>query len=129
MNFDQLVNSLNAEQKLALLNALQSNEGKASSKTQERKLNVSENFIVNRELQDRRGRNPVRANKNVWEDEGEKRDPNFNPEIYEKMGRTARNRKKPKKVEVECSVCGRNVMIDEQYVYGEYHRCNRCVGR
>lgn len=91
--------------------------------------NVSENFIVNRELKERNGRNPVRARKNLWQDSGENRDLDFDPERYEKMGKAARNRKKPQKVEVECSVCGRAFMVDEQHVFGEYHRCNRCVRR
>lgn len=130
MNFEELVNSLNNEQKQALMSALSGAEQKTIQQQKKTNVtNISENFIVNRELRERNGRSPVRAKKNLWQDNGENRDIDFDPERYEKMGKTARNRKKPQKVEVECSVCGRAFMIDEQHVFGEYHRCNRCVRR
>ena len=42
---------------------------------------------------------------------------------------TERRRKPPKKVTVACSVCGAKVSVDPRYVSGEYHRCEKCVGR
>lgn len=42
---------------------------------------------------------------------------------------TERRRKPPKKVTVACSVCGNKFSVDPRYVSGEYHRCEKCVGR
>jgi hypothetical protein len=91
---------------------------------------VNEDFTVtisNNELD--RGRVPVRAKKNQWVDEGENRDPDFNAEKFERMGKAARNRSKVKKRSIECHVCGRSFDVNPNLVYGEYIRCNRCTGR
>lgn len=71
----------------------------------------------------------VRAKQNKWRDNGEARDPNFNPEDFERIGRTPRTRQAPKKMELECHVCGKTFSVDKNLVYGEYVRCNRCTGR
>lgn len=91
--------------------------------------NITEDFRVvqNSELEKRKS--PVRARKNEWVDTGEDRDPDFNPEKYERMGKTARNRGKVKKRTIECHVCGRSFSINPALVHGEYIRCNRCTGR
>jgi hypothetical protein len=91
---------------------------------------VNEDFTVtisSNELD--RGRVPVRAKKNQWVDEGENRDPDFNAEKFERMGKAARNRSKVKKRSIECHVCGRSFDVNPNLVYGEYIRCNRCTGR
>jgi hypothetical protein len=76
------------------------------------------------ESSNNRRREPVKAKKNQWVDEGEFKD--FDTKYGE---RTPRNRPAPKKVDVDCSVCGRSFKVDPRYVYGEYHRCSRCAGK
>lgn len=91
---------------------------------------VNEDFTVaisTNELD--RGRVPVRAKKNQWVDEGENRDPDFDAEKFERMGKAARNRSKIKKKTIECHVCGRSFDVNPSLIYGEYVRCNRCTGR
>ena len=81
---------------------------------------VSDDFRVVRDTNQKR-KEPVRANKNRWEDTGEDRHietPDFEP--------TPRNRKVPEKVEVDCHVCGKSFKVDPRFIYGEYYRCNRC---
>ena len=148
-----LLNTMTAEQKSELLNKLmdsltpsnedqptkrsdlptkksrledQEQEETVSSKPQS---NVTEDFrVVQNEQLDKR-KTPVRARKNEWVDTGEDRDPDFNPEKYERMGKTARNRGKVKKRTIECHVCGRSFQVNPSLVHGEYVRCNRCTGR
>ena len=148
-----LLNTMTAEQKSELLNKLmdsltppsqeqtiqrsdlptkksrledQEQEETVSSKPQS---NVTEDFrVVQNEQLDKR-KTPVRARKNEWVDTGEDRDPDFNPEKYERMGKTARNRGKVKKRTIECHVCGRTFQVNPSLVHGEYVRCNRCTGR
>ena len=43
--------------------------------------------------------------------------------------RTPRARKAHKMETVECHVCGKEFKVDPKYVYGSFHRCNRCGGR
>ena len=63
---------------------------------------------------------------NQFVDSGEcKSDESATPEFTP----TERRRKPPKKVTVACSVCGAKVSVDPRYVSGEYHRCEKCVGR
>jgi len=89
---------------------------------------VSEDFKVKPKENSTR-KVPVRAKGNKWKDTGEKRDPDFDPAVYEAMGKSERDRPKAKKVELECHVCGRTFMESPKLVYGDYHRCNRCGGR
>ena len=90
--------------------------------------NVNEDFrVTNSKLE--RGRTPVRARKNQWVDEGEDRDPDFDPAKFERMGKAARNRSKARKKTIECHICGRSFAVNPAYVYGENVRCNRCTGR
>lgn len=136
-DFNDFIASLTDEQKAKFMEALmQKNETKESIPTpppkpkqvpsRQSSVTVSDNFVVTKtdETSNSRRREPVRARKNEWTDEGEFRD------IETKYGeRTPRNRKPQKKVDVECSVCGRSFKTDPRYVYGEYHRCSRCVGK
>lgn len=140
MSMNDFINMLSKEQKLALLNALQENSPSVSSVSDDTKKetikhindtasteknNVSDDFRVSSiKNNNNKRREPVRARKNEWVDDGEDR------HIETKYGsRTPRSREPHKKVDVECSVCGRSFKTDPKYVYGEYHRCNKCIGR
>ena len=128
-----LLKNLNTEQKQALLEQLMSalSEANVQEKPKEIKQvvpanNVDEDFRVTKtESQIERGKIPVRAKKNSWKDYG-----SFKLEDEDEWSssrkRTDRSRAKAKKVEIECSVCGKTYMENPNLIYGEYHRCNRC---
>jgi hypothetical protein len=126
---NDFINTLSKEQRMALLQALQEDSPAISGVPEETKQesiqHINNNFIVDpTKSSNNRRKEPVKARKNEWVDTGEFRD------IETKYGeRTPRNRKPSKKMEVECSVCGRSFQTDPKYVYGEYHRCSRCTGR
>lgn len=131
-----LLESLTDEQKAQLVQGLlKSNENeevpvlKEEAVSSTPRSNITEDFKVvsNDKLEKRK--TPVKARKNQWVDEGEDRDPNFDPQKFERMGKAARNRGKTKKKNVECHVCGRSFSVNPAYVYGENFRCNRCTGR
>lgn len=134
-----LLNTMTDEQKAELLNSLAGSLKKDESAEPEPKQeetvsstprsNVTEDFRVINNNQLEKGKSPVRARKNQWVDEGEDRDPDFDPAKFERMGKTARNRGKAKKRTIECHVCGRSFSVNPAYVYGENIRCNRCTGR
>ena len=46
-----------------------------------------------------------------------------------RIERMQRQRDKAKKVEVECHMCGRTFSVNPKFVFGDYHRCNRCTRR
>lgn len=134
MSMNDFINMLNKEQKLALLKALQDDSPTISSVPEEVKkesiehinqtTNNSEDFRISYIKKDNRRKEPVKARKNEWVDTGEFKD------IETPYGeRTPRNRKPSKKIDVECSVCGRSFKTDPKYIYGEYHRCSKCTGR
>jgi hypothetical protein len=125
------IDTLNDSQKKALLEALMQN-GETTLKDipeevkQETKNQITEDFRVSsiKGNKNNKRREPVKARKNEWVDEGEDR------HIETKYGaRAPRSREPNKKMDVECSVCGRSFKTDPKYVYGEYHRCSRCIGR
>lgn len=121
-DLNKFLSSLSDEQKDALLKALSS---KPKDNKEDQEPRTKHDFTVdNKKQPNSRRKEPVKARKNEWVDTGEFRD------IETEYGeRTPRNRKPHKKVDVECSVCGRSFKTDPKYVYGEYHRCNRCVKR
>tara|TARA_B100002019_G_scaffold81648_1_gene70502 strand:+ start:185 stop:619 length:435 start_codon:yes stop_codon:yes gene_type:complete len=136
-----LLESLTDEQKAQLVQGLlKSNESDevlwvnpelkeetVSSKPRSR--NVTEDFrMVNDNTLEKR-KTPVRARKNQWVDEGEDRDPDFDPAKFERMGKATRNRGKVRKETVECHVCGKTFSINPSLIYGTNIRCNRCTGR
>lgn len=141
-----LLNTMTAEQKSELLNKLMDSLAPPSQDQQiepiqqtepiqeeavssQPQSNVTEDFrVVQNEQLDKR-KTPVRAKKNQWVDSGEDRDPDFDPQKYERMGKTTRNRGKVKKRTIECHVCGRSFQVNPALVHGEYVRCNRCTGR
>lgn len=130
-----LLKNLSDEQKQALLEQLMSSLSESSAKTEEvteeqeaPANNVNEDFrVTNSKLE--RGRTPVRARKNGWQDTGEWQLPEGEEEWGGTRKRATRNRSKAKKVKLECSVCGKTYTENPNLVYGEYHRCNRCGGR
>lgn len=130
-----LLKNLSDEQKQALLEQLMSSLSESSAKTEEvteeqeaPANNVNEDFrVTNSKLE--RGRTPVRARKNGWQDTGEWQLPEGEEEWGGTRKRATRNRSKAKKIKLECSVCGKTYMENPNLVYGEYHRCNRCGGR
>lgn len=141
-----LLNTMTAEQKSELLNKLMDSLAPPSQDQQiepiqqtepiqeeavssQPQSNVTEDFrVVQNEQLDKR-KTPVRAKKNQWVDSGEDRDPDFDPQKYERMGKATRNRGKVKKRTIECHVCGRSFQVNPALVHGEYVRCNRCTGR
>ena len=131
-DFNDFIASLTDEQRHKFMAVLSQNTKKPDTteplkKTQslQNSVTVSDNFIVTKtdESNNSRRREPVRARKNEWKDEGEFRD------IETNYGEKTPRRQPQKKVDVECSVCGRSFKIDPRYIYGEYHRCSRCVGK
>jgi formylmethanofuran dehydrogenase subunit E len=125
MSMKDFINTLSKEQRLALLAALKDENEVSTPNNQEEVKQENNSFIVDpKKNSNNRRREQVRARKNEWVDEGEFRD------METKYGeRSPRNRKPSKKIDVECSVCGRSFKTDPKYVYGEYHRCSRCVGK
>lgn len=132
MSMKDFVKTLSEEQKKALMEALSDKDNLILShlpdESKEQTIQAikdSNNFIVDpNKTSNNRRKEPVKARKNEWVDTGEFRD------IETPYGeRTPRNRKPSKKMDVECSVCGRSFKTDPKYVYGEYHRCSRCTGR
>ena len=139
-----LLESLTDEQKAQLVQGLVSNMNQTVSRPPSRETpieqeetvsstprsrNVTEDFrMVNDNTLEKR-KTPVRARKNQWVDEGEDRDPDFDPAKFERMGKTTRSRGKVKKETVECHVCGKTFSINPSLIYGTNIRCNRCTGR
>jgi hypothetical protein len=143
MDLNNFLNSLSDEQKKQLAGALLSSvesENPPVKKEKKPKIKqtkpkeppsiiVDDNFTVTRaeskDSQNRR-KEPVRARKNEWKDTGEFRD--VNSSDYD-LAPSPRKREAPKKIDVDCHVCGRSFKADQRFVFGEYHRCNRCVGK
>lgn len=131
-----LLESLTDEQKAQLVQGLlKSNESeevpvlKEETVSSQLRSNVTDDFRVVQNDKLEKRKTPVRARKNQWIDEGEDRDPEFDPDKFERMGKAARNRSKVRKKTIECHVCGRSFDVNPAYVYGENIRCNRCTGR
>lgn len=122
MSMKDFVDTLNDEQKKALLEALSGNDKVVQQKKAKE---VNSDFIVqtrtNSDTLNNKRREPVRGRENRWEDTGEFRDIET-PEVE----RTPRRRSPPRKIDVECASCGKSFKVDSRFVYGEYYRCNRC---
>ena len=84
---------------------------------------VSEDFVVSRDPA-KKSRSPVQARENTWSDTGETQE--IETPEFEK---TPRNRPKPKLKTINCHVCGKSVEISPTLVYGEFYRCDSCIGR
>ncbi len=127
-----LLDSLTPEQKSQLIEGLLNTNVKSDDKRVEAEpthtSKVKEDFTVSRNEELDQRKKVVKARKNSWSDVGEFRDEDVDYEKFEKT-RTPRRRGKPKKREVECHVCGKMFSVNENMVFGEYMRCNRCTGR
>lgn len=129
MNIEDFLNTLSEEQKQALAKALQPSE-KSEPKIEPKevpttKVEVGEDFKVSRVNNTVKGaRTPVKARKNQWEDEGE-----FKDIETPRVKKAPRNRERTKMIEVECHICGKTFSMNPNYVYGEFQRCSRCVGK
>ena len=123
MNTNNFLGMLNEEQKKALLEALLNNAPADIPKPSTSSARVDENFRVNRQDNNVRRREPVRARNNEWTDNGEDR--HIETPKFEKV---PRKRNPYTKVEVECHVCGKKFKEDPSTIYGEYYRCSRCIG-
>src|SRR6056300_1091964 len=134
-----LLNTMTDEQKAELLNSLAGSlkedvPSEPAPKQEETvsstpRSNVTEDFRVVQSDKLEKRKTPVRARKNQWVDNGEDRDPEFDPAKFERLGKAARDRSKARKKTIECHVCGKNFTLNPAYVYGENVRCNRCTGR
>jgi DNA-directed RNA polymerase subunit RPC12/RpoP len=122
-DMNEFLNSLSEDQKKKLLEALLPKQDESNPN----KSVIGEDFRVfktDNKLSNQRRKEPVRGKENKWRDTGEFRD------VETEYGeRTPRNREAPKKVEVDCHVCGRPFKMDKRFAFGEYHRCNRCGGK
>ena len=123
-HFDDYIGSLSQKELEELTEALKANQETPKKKQKTSNSTVKEDFTVNRKDGARKGRNPVKAKKNQWEDTGELSDVET-PEF----SRTPRNRQKPNKVAVECHVCGKSFKMSKSLIYGEFVRCNRGTGK
>tara|TARA_Y100000992_G_scaffold302684_1_gene278360 strand:+ start:7026 stop:7433 length:408 start_codon:yes stop_codon:yes gene_type:complete len=127
-----LLDSLTPEQKSQLIEGLLNTNVKSDDKRVKAEpthtSKVKEDFTVSRNEELDQRKKVVKARKNSWSDVGEFRDEDVDYEKFEKT-RTPRRRGKPKKREVECHVCGKMFSVNENMVFGEYMRCNRCTGR
>lgn len=121
MSMEDFVNTLNDEQKAALLAALSKEE---TVKTNSEKVEVDrEDFTVIKNTSAKNKREKVKAKQNTWVDTGEDRHI-----VTPEKPLTPRTRKPPAKKNVQCSVCGKKYSINASLVYGEYYRCDNCIG-
>ena len=136
---DEFIKTLTEEQRRALLKALSG--GSFEPETPDEPLNTHPPFIdgtrwqheepiskaVDGDFSMKKGTRPrrssVQAGENTWVDEGEDRHIKT-PEV----NKTPRNRPAPRKKEVKCSACGKVSTINASLVFGEYYRCDRCIG-
>lgn len=137
MNLKAFVETLSVEERGELLSILTSHldtvepptptqKEAVSEKSQPAKSNINEDFTMNtgNSIKSTNKRTPVQARKNTWSDTGEDRHIET-PSVT----RTPRNRKPPAKKDVVCSACGKKDKVNSSLVYGEYYRCERCVGK
>lgn len=131
MSMKDFVNTLNDEQKQALLKALKDEDNVAlahiPTETKEQtKAIINENFTMTKPVSGgyKKRKEPVKAQTNTWTDTGESKEiltPKINP--------TPRTRKPPVKVKLRCHVCNKDFDIDKRFVFGEYNRCDRCASK
>tara|TARA_B100001094_G_C18078591_1_gene743954 strand:- start:639 stop:1037 length:399 start_codon:yes stop_codon:yes gene_type:complete len=132
MSMDDFIKTLTEEQKQALLKALSGGEVSEKPFTDTSKavdgsvedVEVEENFKVVREpTKFSKSKEPVRARENTWADTGEDRHIET-----PKSHITPRTRKAPAKKTVKCHACGKTEKVNAGLVFGEYYRCDRCIG-
>tara|TARA_R110002051_G_scaffold304737_1_gene374276 strand:+ start:246 stop:686 length:441 start_codon:yes stop_codon:yes gene_type:complete len=146
MSMENFIDSLSDEQKSDLKKLLKASEDEANAIPAEhqealneldevyhdsylqthdiKKVKVNEDFTVTRSDNHEARKTPVKFKKNKWIDTGEMKDvdtPNFE--------KTPRRNAAPPKKEIECHVCGKKFKADTRYISGEFHRCNKCIGK
>jgi hypothetical protein len=130
MSMKDFINTLNEEQKKALLEALNSDSPTLAhvptSTKSETKSIINEDFTMNPPTSSayKKRKEAVKAKMNTWVDTGESKDvttPDVKP--------TPRKRQPPLKVKLQCHVCGKDFEADKRFVFGEYNRCDRCASK
>ena len=87
------------------------------------KANVRNDFTVSKDSSvGGKSKRTVVAGENTWSDTGEHKDVTT-PDVE----RGERKRRSPKKVELNCHVCGKKFEILSSLVSGKYVRCDSCV--
>ena len=135
MNLRSFVDGLTVEEREELLDILVNSVEQSTTmpphikeEVQEQPHRVQDDFTMHKSkgnsLKNNSRRSPVKAGANTWTDTGEHRDVST-PDVQ----RTPRNRAAPKKKKVTCNACGKTSHINASIVYGEYYRCDRCVGK
>lgn len=144
--FSSFADSLTEEQRAKLLEALTNvapppkprvkrsvkknktiKETKANSRSAT-ETRVTEDFKVIRENNVTRSK--VKFRGNTWKDTGEEKDKS--PITLDKEGKPfkpiERARPEPRIIEKVCHICQRKFKINEELVYGEFTRCDKCTG-
>lgn len=131
MSMKDFVNTLNDEQKKALLEALSPVSSSAPSRglndaKEQARTSTSDTFSMNKPTSGgyKNRKEPVKAQTNTWTDTGESKEivtPAINP--------TPRTRKLPAKVKIRCHVCNNEFDADKRFVFGEYSRCDKCASK
>jgi hypothetical protein len=128
MSMQEFINMLTDEQKKAFIKMMSESMEETAPETKNEPVKKTENqpFITDSKpkVSGQKRREPVRAKENQWEDTGEHRNV-ITPEV----SITPRNRKPPSQTSANCHVCGKSFKVDKRFVYGEFYRCDRCVGR
>ena len=90
---------------------------------------VNEDFTVTKNSKFSQRKKAVQGGQNTWIDNGESKDPDYDPEKYEAMGRkTRQSEPRDMQVEKQCHVCGKSFKIHSSLVMGSFIRCNNCTG-
>tara|TARA_B110001454_G_C12419090_1_gene308531 strand:- start:70 stop:450 length:381 start_codon:yes stop_codon:yes gene_type:complete len=122
-DFEDFLDSLTTKEVSTLREFLKEKEEQEMTNKETTPETVSEDFMVNRSSA-KKSRAPVQAKENTWSDNGESKE--IETPEFEK---TPRNRPKPKVRVVNCHVCGKSNKISPELVYGEFYRCDKCIGR
>lgn len=135
---DNFIQTLTKEQKAALIKALSDDatEVEVESRWQHEEpvskavdgsdgqVEVKEDFsVVRKPTKFSKSKEPVVARENTWTDTGEDRHIET-----PKAQRTPRTRKAPSKKTVKCHACGKTEKVNAGLVFGEYYRCDGCIG-
>lgn len=137
--FEDFIESLTDKQRQQLSKVLNSKDQKASTDNDTDKppitsttkkvspeIDTEQSFRVDNKAivstQTTRRKEAVKAKKNEWSDTGE-----FKNIHTPDVDRSPRRKEPPKKIDLECHVCGRVYKEDPRFVYGEFYRCNRCT--
>ena len=129
MSMKDFVELLTPEQKAALLSALSDSDSAVSNLVpeevnEETKAHITEDFQVKKQNNlNKKRKEAVQAHENTWTDTGEDRHIETPSTSI-----TPRNRAKPPTKSVKCHVCGKTNTVRSNLVYGEYYRCDSCIG-